>query len=281
MQKHLNRWFVHEPGTWQEILLASLPFILLCLFPGVFSFSTIENSIPNVLGLALLGLLVFLLAFIGIIGLLVKLPQWSYPYAGVLIVGAGFFVLMLSGAIDFFFGQLSAPWWLRMVAFDVIYLCILAVTLTLLIWISQKFSLTRDFFVQVQRDWSLISFSLFGGILALILGMYEDIADAGVYILSTAIPLLVSIWLFLRSEGMTQRIISLALGLTVAMAIALIANIQLVDWVSPDVLEIGNLRLTRSLLSVIFSWMLGEAMLFLPFLVTRIPYSKQPQSHTT
>jgi hypothetical protein len=281
MQKHLNRWFVHEPGSWPEVLLASMPFLMLFLFPGIFSFSSVEDSIPAPLGIGLLGLVVLFLALLGIVGLLVRLPRWAMPYAGVLISLGVFLVLMGSGVSTYFFsGQMSAPWWLRMVAFEAIYLCALAAAMILVVWLTRRISLTTTFFEQVQKDWSLLSFAMYGGGTVLILGMYEDISGGGLYILMTAVPLLLGIWVYLRRQVVQWRIVALSVAITLAMGIALVANLQLMDWASPLVFEIGSLDITRSILSIILTWFLCEGMVFMPMLLRHIPLINQTQKQT-
>ncbi|MFH1523367.1 MAG: hypothetical protein ABIF04_00210, partial [Chloroflexota bacterium] len=55
-------------------------------------------------------------------------------------------------------------------------------------------------------------------------------------------------------------------------------NLQLMDWVSPLVFKIGSFGVTRSALSIILTWLLCEAMLFLPMVVRHIPFTKQTQT---
>lgn len=279
MQKQLNRWFVHQPGSWSEVLLASIPFLVLFLFPGIFSFGYMEESVPALLGLIVLGLVVLFLVLLGVAGLLVRLPRWAMPYAGVLVTLAVFLVLMPLGVKTLFFsGQMSAPWWLRMVTFEAIYLCALTAALALIVWLAGRISLTNTFSEQVRKDWSILSFAMYGGAMTLILGMYEDVTGTGLYILITAIPLLIGAWIYLCTQVLQRRIISLSVAILVAMGIAFVANLQLMDWVSPLVFKIGSFGVTRSALSIILTWLLCEAMLFLPMVVRHIPFTKQTQT---
>jgi len=278
MQKKLDQWFVHAPGSWPEWLLASLPFLVLFLFPGVFSFSRVERNIPDPLGLALLGAMILFLALLGIVGLLVRLPRWAMPYAGVLICLAVFLVLMLMGVYDLFFpGQVSLPWWLRMVSFELIFLFALVVALILVIWLARRVTLTSLFFEQVQSDWSQLSFAMYGAAMVFILGMYEDIPGAGLYILITVIPLLLGVWMFLHFQDMQRRMVVLTVAITLAVGIALLANLQPLDWVSPVMFTIGDLEITRSVFSIILTWLMCEAMLFIPILMQYIPFTRQAQ----
>ena len=278
MQKQLNRWFVHEAGSWQEVLLASLPFLMLCLFLGLFSFRQVEASLPSLVGLILLGVITLTLALLGIAGMLVKLPRWALPYAGVLVSGIAFLALMLPGFPDWFFGRWSAPWLLRMVTFEAVYLVVLLVALTLIVWLARKNSLTASFVEQVQKDWSLVSFAMYGGALILVMGMYEDVINAGPYLLLTTIPFFLGAWLYLRQQTIFGKMITLSLSVAVAMGIALVANGYLLGWTTAPVSEIGGLIVSRSILSVVLSWLLSEAMLFVPALLHWIPFSRRTQA---
>jgi hypothetical protein len=278
MQKKLDQWFTRVPGSTAEVLLASLPFLVLFLLAGIFSLRGVEASFPAFLGLGLMGLLLLCLALIGIIGLLVRLPRWAMPYAGMLVSLGVFLVLMLLGMKDLLFsGQSAMAWELRMLTFEILYLLALAAALILLVWLARRTTLTTPFFEQVQKDRSWLSFAMYGGVMVLVLGMYEDVSEAGTYILVTLLPLLAGIWVFLHSRSMSWKLASLSIAITLAMAIALAANLRLADWVSPAVFTLGGLAITRSILSLLLTWLLCLAMLFLPLVLPRLPASGQAQ----
>ncbi len=280
MQKRLVRWFIHEPGSWQEILLASLPFLALCLVLGTFSFKAMEAGLSPLVGLGLMGLIILALALLGIAGMLVRLPRWSMPYAGVLIAGAVFLALNLLGLQDLFFGGMQGPWWLRMAAFELLYLVVLFAATLLSLRLARKIALTSIFFEQVRKDWSLISFAMYGGAFTLVIGMYEEIANGGLYILLTILPFLFSTWVYLRQPSLRRRLTALSLGITVAMGIALVAHLLRMDLFSPAVFQVGGMVVTRSILSIFLSWLLGLGMLFVPMLLPRISFDKQAQVQT-
>jgi hypothetical protein len=264
MQNRLNRWFNHQPGSWQEILLATLPFLLLMGFPGILTVASLDKTIPAVLGLGLLGLIFLVLASLGIIGLLVKLPRWAMPYAGMPLALTAFVAMFILNTPDTFFGSMSAPWAARMLGFLAVFLGVLFVITALCIWLSQKLALTHPFYERLQEDWSLLSFAMYGGTLVFVFGMYEDIEGAGWYVILTLIPLILGIWAYLGDRRTGRRLFALLLSITVAMGIALVANLQLMDWVSPAALRIGSLSLNRVTMSVILSWFTCGVMILAP-----------------
>jgi hypothetical protein len=274
MQKKLNQWFIHAPGSWADMLLACTPFLVLFVFSGAFSFKNVEYGIPDALGLALMGGLALFLVLLGIVGLLVRLPRWAMPYAGVLICTTVMLGLMLVGVFNLFFPTYSpTPWWLRMVSFGLIYLAALAAVLALGVWLARRVSLTTSFFEQVQKDWTTLSFAMYGGAMVFILGMYEDTIWPGAYVLLTVIPLLLGTWFFLRGRSTWGRLAALAAAVTAAIGISLLANLRLQDFVSPVAFRLGGLAITRSTLSILLTWLLCEAMLFLPLLLRQIPFA--------
>jgi hypothetical protein len=267
MQNRLDRWFTHEPGSWQEILLAALPYILLMGFPGILTVFSLDKSVPAIIGLGLLGLIVLLLAALGIIGLFVQLPRWAMPYAGMPLALVAFIFISVLGTRTLLFGDLNAPWVLRISGFLVIFLTMIFSLTLLCIWLSKMVPLTRPFYERVKADRSLLSFTMYGGALVFIAGMYEDIAGAGWHVLLTLIPLVLGIWVYLRLQQTRGRLLALLLSVTVAMGIALVANLQLMDWVPTTALQIGTLSINRTVLSVTLTWLTCETMILAPALL--------------
>ncbi len=273
MQARLKHLLVHEPGSWQETLLACLPFLLPCFLLGIFSLRGVGFCLPAPLGLGLLGLAALFLALLGIAGLGVGLPRWSMPYAGLLVSGV-VFVALAPALLALFYGRSSVPWWLRMLLLEAVYLFVLLALTFLLVWLASKTPLTLAFCTQLHKDRSLASLAMYGGGVVWILGMYEEFPHAGVYILLTIIPLIFGVWLYLHSRSGSWRLAALSLGFTLAMGVALIAHGHLVDWDSPVVFQAGGLVITRAVLSLLLVWLLGLAMLFVSFLLPLTPWNK-------
>ena len=57
-------------------------------------------------------------------------------------------------------------------------------------------------------------------------------------------------------------------------------NLQLTDWVSPTVFTLGGLAITRSVLSLILTWLMSLAILFLPLVLPNLPAASQAQEKT-
>jgi hypothetical protein len=264
MQRRLDRWFVHDPGSWQEVFLAITPYLLLCLFPGFLSATTLDQSIPPHLGLLILGGIVGILAILGLISLSVELPRWSMPYAGIpmaLVVLLGLFAL---NARFMFFSGGPTDWWLRMLGFLGVYLVVLMAVMMVVLWLAGKFTRTRSFFTRVKKDSSLLSFCMYGSALTFVVGAYEDLHGAGWYLVLTAILLILGAWIYLRSQDSRHRMLALTLSIGLAMGIALVANIQLMDWASPIEINIGPFVINRATVSVLLTWLTCEVMILVP-----------------
>lgn len=274
MQRRLNRWFIHEPGSWQEVILAIIPYLFLCLLPGLFSVTSLEQKIPPHIGLLILGGIVGILAVLGLISLSVMLPRWSMPYAGIpmaLVILIGLFAL---DSRSMFFSGGPLDWWLRMLGFLGVYLVVLMAVIMLAIWLAGKFTRTRSFITRVKKDWTLLSFCMYGSALIFLVGMYEDLHGAGLYLVLTALLLILGVWIFLRSQDSRHRLLALTLSIGLAMVIALVANIQLMDWASPVELNIGPLAIDRVTVGVLLTWLACEVMILAPGILIPRSYSQ-------
>jgi hypothetical protein len=85
MKTGLESWFVQPQGSWKEVMLAVLPFLIMGVLPGIFSLIPSIRDLPIQIGLPILITLALILVTLGIIGLFVQLPRWSLVYAGILL----------------------------------------------------------------------------------------------------------------------------------------------------------------------------------------------------
>ncbi len=264
MKTQLNRWFVRDPGSWQEFILAAMPWLMTFLIPGLISGLSLEARVSTSAGLVILGLMFLTLAALGVIGLLVRVPRWSLPYAGVPLVLLAFLLLATFDVIEIFFGGMTAAWWLRLLGFLSVYLVLLHLLLYLAYAVAKRVDWLAPVLALHRQDWSLLSFAMYGGALTFVMGMYEDLQGAGWYLVATAMLLILGAWVFLRSAHPSRRVIPLLAGITLAMAAGLLANLQLLPWESPAVFSLGGLAITRVMVSVLLTWGVCVVMILSP-----------------
>lgn len=259
MNTPLYRSFGTLPeGSWKEILLAALPFVLMALLPGVFTLIPAVRSLPNAIGISILIVMGLTLVVFGIIGLLVRLPRWSLVYAGVPLTVLPFGIAFLLIAP----GTLPIPnGWSPSATVAALMALALAMTMLLLaglVWLAGKFKLTRDFKQRVTADPSLFSLLLYGGALFLVLAGFEDVAGVNVYLLLAALCLIAGVWIFLRTERFERRVMALVIASTAAMILSVTANLTLVDYSAP---------MTQVVAFQAITWLAILGMLGLPVLI--------------
>jgi hypothetical protein len=264
MQKWLSHQFVFEPGDWREILLLVMPFLLLAFLPGLLTALPVEGLIPMAAAVVILGTIFLVLALLGIIGFIVKLPLWSMPYAGILlavlpVVVHAFFMMM---GIDKFY--MEGLWWLRTAVFLIIYLILMAVLVALVVWLAKKIPFTQNFYDRVRSDWSLLALMCYGGTLVLVLGNYEDVVNGGIYQMMTGVCMLTGAWGYLRIKNITTRVWVLLLGMSGGMLVSLVANIYLLDMPTPPAFFIGSLAVERVVIYVFLTWIASFTMILIP-----------------
>jgi len=249
----LKRWFIQPQGSWEETILAVLPFLLIGVIPGILNLA-FPGVYPLYIAIPVLMLLFLSPVVLGVIGLIVGVPRWSYIYSG--------FLLIILSAIPIF---LVRAFWTTKTPFIIYYLTMLMLCFLLvaiIIWIGSKISLTREFSQKLKKDSSLISLILYGSASVLVLGMYEEATYLGmVNQVISSLALALGVLGFLRAERGIMRLAALIAGAVVALLFVQFAPMDF----NPPVLSIGFVVL---------------AMICLPALVFREGISEKPYPST-
>lgn len=269
MKPTVNRWFAQpDPGSWSELILAGIPFLLMGILPGLFSMIPAIKDLPPRYGIPILILMALILIALGIIGLLLKLPRWSLVYAGILITLAPLVIMYLW--INWG-GFPSLAGWGR-VSITALYLALflsLHFGLTgLLAWLSGKMKLTSELRHRLKSDPSLLALLFYGGTFLIILLNYDDIARGGYpHMLSSAVMVL-GAWGFLKAANPRDKLLALTAGLTIATVLALIANLTLVDYPITPV-TVGPVSVPSPVIFVGLTWLVALVMILLPPMVVQ------------
>jgi hypothetical protein len=267
MKTGLERWFFQPQGSWKEILLAVLPFLLIGTLPGIFSLSPALRNLPIKIGMPILIFLALILVVLGLIGLAVGLPRWSLLYAGILLtfMSLGSLALMTT-----FSTLITIPDTWPSLLFNAVLLGVHLILLFLLvagvIWIGDKLPLTQGFSQQLRDDPSLISFMLYGGAFLIVLFNFEDVSGVDVYLILASLVMALGGWIYLRTERAANRLTVLITATTLATVFALIANLTLVDYSTPPA-NFGAFSLPMITLFIGLSWLVTLAMIGLPPLI--------------
>jgi len=227
MNTGLKRWFIQPHGSWEETVLAVLPFLLIGVIPGLLSLA-FPGVYPLYIAIPLLLLLFLSPAILGVIGLIVGVPRWSYVYSG--------FLIIILSAIPIF---LVRAFWTTKTPFIIYYITMLILCFLLvavMIWIGSRLSLTREFSQKVKKEPSLISLILYGSASVMVLGMYEEATHLGmINQVFSSLALAFGVWGFLRSERLISRLTALIVGAMLSLLFVQIAPMSF----NPPVLSIG------------------------------------------
>ena len=269
MKTTLNRWFAQSnPGSWSELLLAGIPFLMMGILPALFSLIPAIKDLPPRYGIPILVLMTLILVALGIIGLLVSLPRWSLVYAGILIALLPLLIIVFSINLEL---VPTPPGWGSIpttAVFLAIFLIVQFLLASLLLWLSRKVNLTAGFYQRVTSDPSLLAFMFYGGSFLTMHINYDDIAEGGYYMILSSAVMIVGACVFLRSVNTNSRLMALTTGITAAMIPALIANLTLVDYPSSPV-EIGPVPVPRTVIYLSLTWLVSLIMILLPAVAVR------------
>jgi hypothetical protein len=223
------RWAI--PAIIIFFLFLALPYQFYAIFPSWL--------------VVWLMLTLALITFIGplLIGLLTRLPRWSMVYIGALLGVVGVYVIFtMMGLLlwpvlqlmKWFVSPDTLPlrlfyeWifhglmWLGVMLANGLFLALVAFAPGL-----------RGQRPRFWRDFSLVSFSLYGGILIMYMINFDEYRYEELYVLVSMIALALGAWGYLRATTVGMRTLALLAGLTVCMAVMGIGKYFLVplqDW---------------------------------------------------
>ena len=265
------------PPTRKEALLVLAAFGLpaLGLFYHETGFFSTRWPVYLAIGLAL-GVLVA--------GFMKGFPRWSLPYLGLVLSTAGFFLFVESGADqvaplalnrlgiavqdESTFLLLEAAWsgflWLSL-------FCMVGLGLGALVLIKR----CRDLLHRVRQDWTLASYILYSGIMAVLGLSFARHLSPDLYAIASILCLGVGAWLFLTSPQAWQRVLALFGGLTLAVSAAAAGQWPLhplQGWEST--LRVETVNGSQNLL-VTLEWVWMSVVIIAPVLLRYLPGSSK------
>jgi len=263
-----------EPGSWRETLAAMAPFLLLGLLPPLLHLMSLPPLIPAWLRIGLTLGLVGLLGSLFITGMLKGVQRWVLPYVGVFLslFSVYAFSELLFGLFAVLVGRRD-PWFLRQVVYQGklwIGLFVATLFIVLVAWVSPRW---RPFYWRIRRDWTLLSFVLYGASLFALLLTFDDYPYDEPYIMAGMVILAMGGWFYLRSRWLWQRALALFTGLTLAMAVAAAGKAVIYSipgWSS------GMFTWQTEAMSTAIMWGWLVMMVFAPILMNLLP---RPAEH--
>lgn len=266
------------PPTRNERLLLLVLFALpiLGLYSQPPAFISSQWLVYLICGLAI-GVLVA--------GFVQGFPRWSLPYLGLVLSSASFVLIMQCGADSLSPQALAKLEFLpqnestRLVAetlwSGLVWLS-LFVTVGLFLGLLLLLKRCQLMLRRIRQDWTLVSYILYGGILAgLGLSFYYHFARS-IYAVASILCLALGAWLFLRGSQPWQRLLALLAGLTLAVTAATAGQWPLhpLDRWESDLWQEISVR--SGLLLVIVEWGWMVVFLLAPVMLYFLPRKRCP-----
>lgn len=212
--------FTFKSGSWREALAALVPFLLAGV-STLLDYLPPPTILPQWLEIVIAILLLGSLLSLSVIGVTKRFPRWFLPYVGLLF--PLFSAYIISDLVPNPYDVLPAAadsWLLRQITYSVKLWIGLLVAGLFVVLIARLLPPLRPFYVRVRRDWTLLSFILYGATLFCLLAGFDDYVGEEPYQIMALLLLAGGGWVYLRSARPWRRIVALLGGLTLAMAVA-------------------------------------------------------------
>jgi hypothetical protein len=274
------------PLTRIEMLIAMAPFVLPAIpaiLNFIFGYQTVINSIGS-------GLTISLLAFVAVVlvlGFLKGIPRWSVPFLGIAVTAIvmlelswriwGLFYLPVQRAIGYYTKTLQVRVLYSTLRVGFFWLTTFIVTI-ILVMLLAIWPRTRRLAQSIRRDWTLLSFMLYSGVVFALVLVFEEYAYDELWKIACWASLALGAWIYLKSSSPRKYILALFAGVTLAYWIAAIGKWYLVPlqswgaWFHYDYETYRSFEFWRTLAE----W--GWAILFMlaPSVLTLIPRVSAP-----
>lgn len=201
--------------SWRELLYTAIPFLLYLVF-------------PNVKGLQIgwAGAVILLIPVVLIISLIVGLfkgiPRWSLPAFGSLLAILNYILFSLKDPNFSPFASLS-PFFRQLFGAGFPFVGIIVLTL-MIILVTAIIKPLHSFFQRIRDDCTLLPFALFGIMPFVIFISFDEYQGDVLYQIGMGLVLLISLWLYLQSTQPGRKLLILAIGITLAMAIEVVGK---------------------------------------------------------
>ena len=259
--------------SWRELLVTLTPYIM---FISIFILLALRIYLPETVGFAILAIWgVLVLA-----GLAKGLPRWSLPTLGLvlaianLVISSGWWWNKLWG--DLFRG-LPSFWriWIDSASssFGILGLTLCLILIVVLI---KPF---RPFFWRVHEDWTLLPFTLYGIMPAVILFGFDEYHGIELYAIGIFGILMMGAWVYLRCSRKWYKILTLGLSITCALVCQSITRLILLPsqpWVEVYHITPSQASIWQEVTNTAYGWTWIMIIVFLPALIGLLPQAPRP-----
>ena len=253
--------FNFEPGSRNEALVALAPFVFFGGIPVVIGWLQYSGAMP------LWFAITFVFVFWGsglslfVIGFKKGAPRWFMPYLGVPlpIISLIAFSTLVNPEWSGFPFLRESSWFVKQVVHQGVLWGGLFISILLIFLLTRLIPRLRSFHQRLRSDWTLPCFLLYGAMPFVIVLSFEEFKNEEPFLLLSFLALALGGWIYLQSGTQWKKFLSLLLGMTVAMSIAVLGQTLLYESSFPFT---GFPRWTTTLSTVIM-WMWMVLFMFI------------------
>jgi hypothetical protein len=268
----LGARFDFPPGSTRESLAALTPLLSFLVIAGILS--TLYTAFDKRPGWILTAFVYFSIALFFIllcVGLVKRIPRWTMPYMGLLL--AIFSYSKFAQFIYAYYGRYA--WHQNIWIWDELVSQIsLWSGLTLTVFLLVMACAIFPAFHKLRRDWTLLSFLVYGAAPLAILLTYDEYRKAESSQMLIFFLLALGVWFYLHTSGKWKRFLVLFTALTVSLWVGTVSRGLLVPyqtWAYGYKLDWGN-----QLMGPIPMWICLTFAMLLPSVISLFPRVRKP-----
>lgn len=282
--RSMETQFTERASRWE--MLAGMVVFLFAATAGIIEGRPWGDAttLLATVGIGLLGGVVVLL----ILGMVKGLPAWSLPVAGLFLALLAYYSIVPQGPSPFAawlppaLSRFFSWWYAHRPAHPIleagkIWLGLMAL-LSLIVLATAVLPPLRSFYRRVRRDWTLLSFMVYGAALFGLYFTFDEYRHEEFYLIASVLLLTAGAWVYLRSGGLGRRALTLCTALTLAMATATIGKwliVPLQDWPAGSGLHPPESSRWPEALPTIVTWGWIMIVMAMPALLALLPRPRQ------
>ncbi len=220
MEASINGPPVEEPVAGWKLWTVFVPFLIAVVLVMIHEIATLRHALGTHILVLDIGLLVVLLIPV-ISGLMMGLPRWAIPSVGFLVGIAG--ILIFSSWINFLppfphYSSVLGKVLLVVIARFMFFGHMLLLS-ALLVLAAAWLPPLQPFYTGLRRDWSLLSFLLYGSVLPVLLVVFDEYRGSAPYQTAGLLILAVGAWVYLRRSQPSTRLHALLVAVALTMGL--------------------------------------------------------------
>jgi hypothetical protein len=220
MEASTNTPSLEEPVSGWKLGAVFTPFLIAVVLVMINETAALRQALGTQVQVLDIGLLVMLL-IAAVSGFVLGLPRWAVPSVGFLVGTAG--ILIFQSWINLlppFPHYSSVLGKVLLVAIDrFIFFGHTLLLGALLVLAAARLPPLQPFYIGLRRDWSWLSFLLYGSVLPVLLVVFDEYQGAAPYQTAGLLILAAGAWVYLRRSQPGTRLHALLVAVALTMGL--------------------------------------------------------------